>query len=324
MAEAKINDQCIIGLPTCGYAFNSSRMAFIAAPSDDEFQLEVDVLTALLEDKSYEPQVALRALDPGKFAFCTKICSKIIQSQFCIVLLDPSQHATHADVSIPNPNVHMEYGLMLAFKKYVIPFQREGQNLAFNIQPLDTVKYTKAEFRRVADEVIDAAILATETTGRPARALASSEALLRYIAVRGLKVTNISTKEGGLLYQLGSGLGFNLLDGEDIVYFGLFDRELAKEIVFRLKLLLRNLHKTYDHFQSTGIKGMSVTEIRAAEELWSKIQIEILLADDHDATAIEARVQELTASFTSIPWKLMTQSDIDDIVTAEYVSIGDL
>jgi hypothetical protein len=30
--DAKINEKCIIGLPTCGYAFSSSRMAFIAAP----------------------------------------------------------------------------------------------------------------------------------------------------------------------------------------------------------------------------------------------------------------------------------------------------
>lgn len=73
--EATINEKCIIGLPTCGYAFSSTRMAFIAAPGDEEFSLELDVLGSLLEDKGYEAYVALRKLDPGKFAFCTKICS---------------------------------------------------------------------------------------------------------------------------------------------------------------------------------------------------------------------------------------------------------
>jgi len=48
MAEARINESCIIGLPTCGYAFNSSRMAFIAAPSDDEFSLELALILNFL------------------------------------------------------------------------------------------------------------------------------------------------------------------------------------------------------------------------------------------------------------------------------------
>jgi hypothetical protein len=173
--EATINEKCIIGLPTCGYAFSSSRMAFIATPADEEFSLEIDVLNSLLEDKGYEAYVALRNIDPGKFAFCTKICSKIITSQFCIVLLNSSAHRDHPQVKIPNPNVHMEYGLMLAFRKHVLPFERRGDSLAFNIQPLDTLLYTKGEFRKIADQAIDSAILAVGTTARPTRALASTD-----------------------------------------------------------------------------------------------------------------------------------------------------
>ncbi len=59
MAEATINESCIIGLPTCGYAFSSSRMAFIAAPSDAEFQVELDLLQALLREKDSEAYVAV-------------------------------------------------------------------------------------------------------------------------------------------------------------------------------------------------------------------------------------------------------------------------
>src|SRR5690349_6440033 len=87
MADARINESCIIGLPTCGYGFNSSRMAFIAAAADDEFALELGLLESLLREKDYEAYVAVQNLDPAKLAFCTKICSKIIQSHFCIVLL---------------------------------------------------------------------------------------------------------------------------------------------------------------------------------------------------------------------------------------------
>ncbi len=162
MAEAKINESCIIGLPTCGYAFSSSRMCFIAAPSGDEFRLEIDLLQNLLAAKDYEAYVAVQKVDPAKLAFCTKICSKIITSQFCIVLLNSSTHRDHKEVRIPNPNVHLEYGLMLAFKKHIIPFQREGDGLAFNIRPLDTIMYTNATFKDKADSAIDSAILASE------------------------------------------------------------------------------------------------------------------------------------------------------------------
>jgi len=155
MAEAKINEECIIGLPTCGYAFSSSKMAFIATPSDEEFQLEIDIIQNLLKEKDYDGYVALRQIDPGKFAFCTKICSKIITSQFCIVMLNSSTHKSHPTIKIPNPNVHLEYGLILAFKKYVLPFQREGDTLPFNISPLDTILYNKKNFKVTIESPVE-------------------------------------------------------------------------------------------------------------------------------------------------------------------------
>ena len=85
-------------------------MAFIATPSDEEFSLELEILQTLLSDKDYEAYIALQQVDPAKLAFCTKICSKIITSQFCIVPLNSSTHREHPDIKIPNPNVHMEYG----------------------------------------------------------------------------------------------------------------------------------------------------------------------------------------------------------------------
>ena len=118
-------------------------MAFIAAPADEEFSLELEVIQQVLKEREYEAYIALKRLAAGKFAFCTKICSKIITSQFCIVLLNSSKHTKHAKVKIPNPNVHMEYGLMLGFKKHIIPFQRQGEDLAFNIRPLDTILYSQ-------------------------------------------------------------------------------------------------------------------------------------------------------------------------------------
>jgi hypothetical protein len=321
--EATINEKCIIGLPTCGYAFSSTRMAFIAAPGDEEFSLELDVLVSLLEEKGYEAYVALRKLDPGKFAFCTKICSKIITSQFCIVLLNSSEHRDHPQVKIPNPNVHMEYGLMLAFRKYILPFQRRGDSLAFNIQPLDTILYTKGEFRKIADQAIDSAILAVGTTARPTRALASSELLLKYLIVRGLRVTELNTDDARNLHRLGSFLGFYLLDGTEIVYFGMFDTEPPKEVVFRVKLLLQNLHQALQVFDEVTSKTMTPEQIAHVEALKSRIRVEVLVSDEVDRAALTQRISELTADFHQFPWQLLTSADLQQQVDDEYARIGE-
>jgi hypothetical protein len=322
--EAPINEKCIIGLPTCGYAFSSARMAFIAAPADDEFALELDVLKGLLEEKGYEAYVALRNIDPGKFAFCTKICSKIITSQFCVVLLNPSGHREYPDVVIPNPNVHMEYGLMLGFRKYILPFQRKGASLAFNIQPLDTLIYSKGEFRKIADQAIDTAILTVGTTARPTRALPSSELLLRYLTVRGLRVTSLDTEDARNLHGLGSFLGFYLLDGVEIVYFGMFDAEPPKEVAFRTKLLLQNLHHALKRFYEFTSKTMTPEQITRVEGLRSQIRIEVLVADELDRPTISRRISELTAEYAPFPWRLVVAADLQRTVDEEYGRIGEL
>jgi hypothetical protein len=321
--EAPINEECIIGMPTCGYAFSSTRMAFIATPADDEFALEVDILKSLLEDKGYEAYIALRNIDPGKFAFCTKICSKIITSQFCVVLLNPSAHRDYADVKIPNPNVHMEYGLMLAFRKYVLPFQRRGEPLSFNIQPLDTLLYNKGDFRKIADQAIDTAILAVGTAARPTRALSSSELLLKYLTVRRLRVTQLNNDEARTLHALGSFLGFYLLDGAEVVYFGMLDAAPAKEVVFRVKLLIQNLDQAVKIFEEVTSKTMTPEQIAHVEAIRSRIRIEVLISDEVDRAAVSERISELTTEYSAFPWRLLVAADLQRAVDEEYERIGE-
>ena len=324
MADAKINETCIIGMPICGYAFGSSRMAFIATPNDQECKLELEIITQLLKYKDYEAFIALEKVDPGKFAFCTKICSRIITSQFCIVLLNSSKHNTHPEVQIPNPNVHLEYGLMMAFKKYIIPLQKDGDILAFNIQPLDTILYMPSNFKDKAERAIDQAILTKSSTERPTRAIASNDLLLRYIAVRQLRLTNTSTPEASEIYRLGSPMGFMLLDGLDIVYFGMFDLEPAKEVVFRLKLLLQNLHQAREFFEKETSKTMSQEQIENLKRVWSRMKAEVLISKDVDKEAVRSRVRELTQEFITIPWDILTQDDLQAAIDVEYGTIGEI
>jgi hypothetical protein len=95
--------------------------------------------------------------DPAKDIFCEKVCTEIIESQFCIVLLaDPLIEKR----PVPNPNIYYEYGLMTGFAKTIIPLQREEQRLAFNVQSFDTIKYTPKTLRSRLAETIAAVIAA--------------------------------------------------------------------------------------------------------------------------------------------------------------------
>lgn len=324
MPEAKINETCIIGLPTCGYAFSSSRMAFIACPSDEDFRLELDIIQGLLRDKDYEAYIALQQLDPARLAFCTKICSKIITSQFCIVLLNSSRHREHPQILIPNPNVHLEYGLMLAFKKHILPFQREGDALAFNIRPLDTIIYTNSIFKEKADRAIDGAILAAGTTRRPTRALASIEPLLKYLTVHRLKLSDVSPAWNKFLYQLGNALGFFLLDGEEFVFFGPFDQEVAKEVVLRVKLLLQNIHQAKVNFETDALRTLSADQAEWYRRAWSRVRVLVFISKEHDKDRISSRIQELTVDLRPTPWTLVNEEDLQETVKREYDAIGEI
>ena len=100
------------------------------------------------------------------------------------------------------------------------PLQRGGDMLAFNIRPLDTIMYNKRNFRKVAEPSVDQAILATATTSMPAQPIDSNKLLLRYLAVRSLKVAALTTDDAQNLYKLGRSLGFAFLDSPIvIVYF---------------------------------------------------------------------------------------------------------
>jgi hypothetical protein len=107
-----------------------------------------------------EPIIAVKERAYGQDIFCTKICGKIIESRFCIVILDDS---IRDDTNIPNPNVYYEYGLMTALRKHIIPLQKDDLILAFNIQSYDTIKYNNRNVTNELDRAIKDAIKLTET-----------------------------------------------------------------------------------------------------------------------------------------------------------------
>jgi hypothetical protein len=100
------NEICIVSLPGCGYVFSSSPSCFIAY-GFNRSALQMEILRGLLLERRIEAYEAAGVLAPAQQVFCQKICSKIIQSQFCIVLVN---NESVSGVQTTNANVYMEYG----------------------------------------------------------------------------------------------------------------------------------------------------------------------------------------------------------------------
>jgi hypothetical protein len=135
-----------------------------------------------------EPIIAVKERAYGEDIFCTKICGKIIESRFCIVILDDS---VEDGTSIPNPNVYYEYGLMTALRKHIVPLQKENLKLAFNIQSYDTIKYNPGNITAELDRAIRDAIKLTEAK-EPER---DSEAITDKFILRRMELAGFDAKD---------------------------------------------------------------------------------------------------------------------------------
>lgn len=319
MAEYKVNEKCIIGMPSCGYGFSSSRSCFFARPSDDDFQLEEDILSQILKERNYRLDVALSKIDPGNFAFCTKICSQIIQSHFCMVLLNRSKHRDSPDIRVPNPNVHLEYGMMLSFHKHIIPMQREEEVLAFNIYPLDTVKYRPGNFKDKAEQAVDDAILRIATGETASRPIGAGSDLLKYLNFNGLQYADITSDPSRALFQIGGQLGFNLLF--DIkgayVFFGFFEEEEPREIVVRSRLLLRNGQAAYTQIIQLG----DLEQRKRAEAILRNVRLILFIPENAPAHEILDRINEYQVEPMRITVSTIKPSEVSLFVKAQYESI---
>ncbi|MBL7186171.1 MAG: hypothetical protein ISS70_07575 [Phycisphaerae bacterium] len=157
----KVNDRCLVRHQDCKRIFGGSRTCFVACPNSDEIALELDIIRQKLREANIEPYIAVDQRDFQKDIFCEKICTKVIESLFCIVILNDVTDSSD-NTRKPNANVYYEYGLMTAFRKRIIPVQLERHSLAFNIQSLDTLKYTHKNFSTQIEEAIRMTLLDIE------------------------------------------------------------------------------------------------------------------------------------------------------------------
>lgn len=157
--QMSVNRMCFIRKQhECGKALGASKSCFIACPNTDDISPMLELLSEKLTKHGFDPVIAVRERAYGQDIFCTKICGKIIEARFCAVILDD---VILENSNIPNPNVYYEYGLMTSLRKHIIPLQKDGQKLAFNIQSYDTIKYTPKNLAAELERAIRDAIRIT-------------------------------------------------------------------------------------------------------------------------------------------------------------------
>jgi hypothetical protein len=249
----------------------------------------MNILKHLLQSKGIQCEEAGGQLSPGQHVFCQKICSKIITSQFCIVLLN---HDLKDGQLVPNANVNMEYGLMLGFNKYLIPFQRESQALPFNVATLGTVKYDAQNFENKASKAIDVAI---ETTNQDLTTSPPPDQLIElFLVYKKALVAPVDDEGNKNIFRLGSPLGFNLLhdfSGMVYIFLGNFMALRPDITIWRLKMLNDILKERWASFEKRLQIGLITPEqMKITENLFNTLKIWILVTSDEDKQTINNEI----------------------------------
>jgi hypothetical protein len=282
------NELCVIGLPRCDFVFSSTRACFIGY-GFRESTLEMNILRYLLNARGIEPIEAGGTLAPAQNAFCAKICSKIITSQFCVVLLNNDLRDGN---EVPNANVNMEYGLMLGFNKYVVPFQRQHQTLPFNVAGLDTVKYTNEDFEVKAANALDLAI--RKTTQESVPAMTPDQILEAFLLSQQVLVVPLNTEGDRNLYELGRPLGFNMLmtfDGMRYLYFGNFTALRGETALWRIQTLQQIFAARFGSLPERiklGLASVGNGEAAALKMFLEQLQIWVLVTSDDERDTLQA------------------------------------
>lgn len=279
------NELCIIGLPRCDFVFSSTRNCFIAY-GFEQSTFEMTILRNLLEKRGIQTEEAGGSLAPAQSAFCAKICSKIITSQFCIVILN---NEIRDGREIPNANVNMEYGLMLGFNKYVIPFQRESQTLPFNVAGLDTVKYIDTNFESRAIQSLDQAITETHQDLTPR---IDPDQLINTFLLQKKALFNPLTTEGDKnIFHLGSPLNFNLLtdfSAMNYMFLGNFTNLRLEVVLWRIKMLTDIIEDRRSSGKNRVRLGIiDPAKIEFFDEFFKQIQIWIIVTSDEDKKSVQ-------------------------------------
>ncbi|MGE0277068.1 MAG: hypothetical protein AB7R40_16815 [Nitrospiraceae bacterium] len=184
----------------------------------------------------------------------------------------------------------MEYGLMLGFNKYVIPFQRASQRLPFNVAGLDTIKYASRDFERLASDAIDQAI--SLTTQSSTTQVPVDQFLDAFLMAKRALVAPLMDQGERNIYELGRPLGFILLNdfsGTKIMFFGNFVSLRPEIVLWKIRTLESILSERLGTVNQRIQAGLvPADQVNFVIEIFEKLQYWILVTSNDDKKAVLA------------------------------------
>jgi len=238
-------DRCFVRKEhSCGKYLGVSKSCFIACPSTNEVKMLTELISEKLTKNGIEPIIAIDIRAYGQDIFCTKICGKIIEAQFCIAILDDNAtNLKSGKLNIPNPNVYYEYGIMTSLGKYVIPLQKEGDDLAFNIKTHDTIRYSPGDVSAEIDKALITAIKVTVEERESSMADIIPDYMYRsFLAVHGYHQQGyswlLSDDIEGTMFS-----GFKSDKTGDFLFFtAVDDKDMLKTCIIDIQVIQRRLN----------------------------------------------------------------------------------
>lgn len=325
------NLRCVVRTQNCGRMFASTMSAFVACPGAESVALELEIIKAILERQGLDPYIAIENYDPAKDVFCEKICTRIIESKLCVVLLtDPLLPNGHRS---PNPNVYYEYGLMTAFGKPIIPLQRADHELAFNVQSLDTIKYNNFDLKRLFERVLAGTLDSVAcderksiTTGEPIKTLSFYMELQGYGKTGSQVVHGTSFKHFGTTGGKKNQYGIVIRNEEDLAHL----RANLTLLGTRLQNVLKNKRKRLEdlRWDASNVQQAGGTQnIREIDRAIGKTQDEIDAIEQHTEFVIvcarsegmRARIEEEVKKINgpmSLKVRIHTLDELHELVAS--------
>lgn len=242
----KINERCFIRKDhKCNKIFGASKSCFIACPSEDDIEPILEIISMKLAKVGIEAIIAVKERAYGQDIFCTKICGKIIESKFCLVILND---LISENINIPNPNVYYEYGLMTSIEKHIIPLQKENLKLAFNIQSYDTIKYNSKNIGAELDRAIKDAIKISESKDQTGKNHNSSErSILRGFELAGFELKDENWFLANVIEDTDF-KGFGQIQAGFYVFLGKIDKiDEMQTYLQDLNVIIHRIKKEYQN-----------------------------------------------------------------------------
>jgi hypothetical protein len=223
----------------------------------------------------------------------------------------------------PNPNVHMEYGMMLSQNKHVIPLQHEKNKLSFNIAPLDTIKYNDSDFKKKVTDSIDNAINRFSSPTQTSQLSTGSDIL--FYNLKGYIMADVQTNSFfKILFQFGQPLGFFFfVDNVNTKYkyVAPFQYEDSRKIILHAKLLIENIMTAHDKFINNLTEKYTSKNY---EYLIKDISIDLIIPPFYAKKVVLDNLRKICEKAKKYEISIFYLSDFEKIIDGEYKKINEL